>query len=231
MRFWRFFITDLLRALSERTFIAAFLIAFVTLFGAFVYLGMSGGDNSFMMSQSLVFPFIAPFLAALPFSAAVMTEKKTKYRDLIKLHRRGKNYALPRFLTVGISGGLALLLPEILLLFITIISNEGEITNDVLKILALAFPFGFAFAVLSFSLTFYNDETVLPLIIPEVFYLLLTYAFPYLNLERYYPPLCISPYVFGEPNFYRIVLTLCAVFAAAVIMTLFGKAKEAVSYD
>jgi hypothetical protein len=229
MRFWRFFLTDLRRALTERTFAASLAVAFAALFGAFVYLGLSGGEPSFVMSQSLVFPFIAPFLAALPFSAVIMTEKKTKYRELIKLHRRGKNYALPRFLTVGISGGLALLLPEILLMFITLTSGEREFTAEAFRILSLAFPFGFSFAVLSFSLTFYNDETVLPLIIPQVFYLLFTYAFPYLDLERYYPPLSVSPYIFGEPDFLRIALTLCAVLGTSVILTLIGKAREALS--
>jgi hypothetical protein len=226
----RFFLTDLRRALSERTFAASLIIAFITLFGAFVYLGMSGGDNAFVMSQSFVFPFVAPFLAALPFSAMIITEKKTKYRDLIKLRRHGKNYALPRFLTVGISGGLALLLPEIALMLITLTSPQPEFSASTLKIIALAFPFGFAFAALSFSLTFYNDEVILPLMIPQVFYLLLTYSFPYLDLEKYYPPLCISPYIFGEPDFLRIGLTLGAILAAAIILTLIGKAKEAVSY-
>ncbi|MDR0992057.1 MAG: hypothetical protein LBL87_04050 [Ruminococcus sp.] len=224
----RFFLTDIRRALTERTFIVSVLIAFATLFGAFVYLGMSGGDNSFVKTQSLVFPFVAPFFAALPFSAVIMTEKKTKYRDLIKLRRRGKNYILPRFFTVGIAGGFALLLPELFLLLITFLSDIPY--TDCLKIITLAFPFGFAYAVLSFSLTFFNDEIILPLIIPQVLYLLLTYAFPYLDLERFYPPLCISPYIFGEPDFMRIGAALCVTVLAAIIITLIGSVREALQY-
>jgi hypothetical protein len=223
----RFFLTDLKRSLSERTFFASLIIAFITLFGAFIYLGLGGDNASFEMSQSLVFPFVAPFLAALPYSVMIMTEKSTKYRDLIRLRRKGKNYVFPRFLTVGISGGLSLLLPEMLLLAVTLVTSKSVISADIINILMLSFPFGFSYAALAFSLTFYNSEKILPLMIPEVFYLLLTYAFPYLNLEKYYPPLCISPFIFGSPDYKRIGVTLCGILLFAVVLTIIGKIKEA----
>jgi hypothetical protein len=221
-----FFTTDIKRALTERTFAASLIIAVLSLFGAFVWLGINGRDNSFLMSQSLVFPFIAPFLAALPFSAIIITERATKYRDLIKLRRHGKNYILPRFFTVGISGGLALLLPEILLFIVSLIMGVGGFTTDSLQVLSLSFPFGFAYAVLAFSLTFYNNETILPLMIPQVFYLLLTYAFPYLDLEKYYPPLTIAPFIYGLPDLQNIATVLSVITLFAVCLTLFGAAKE-----
>jgi hypothetical protein len=221
-----FFTTDIRRALTERTFAASLIIAVLSLIGAFVYLGISGRDNSFLMSQSLVFPFIAPFLAALPYSAIIITERATKYRDLIKLRRHGKNYVLPRFLTVGISGGLALLLPELLLFGVTFVMGANGFSADNLQVLSLSFPFGFSYAVLAFSFTFYNKEAILPLMIPEVFYLLFTYAFPYLELEKFYPPLAVSPFIYGLPNLQNIFTALGLLTLFAAILTIFGAKKE-----
>jgi hypothetical protein len=223
-----FFMTDMRRALTERTFAASLIIAVLSLTGAFVYLGISGRDNSFLMSQSLVFPFIAPFLAALPFSVIIITERATKYRDLIKLRRHGKNYVLPRFFTVGISGGFALLLPELLLFLITLIMGVNGVEAENLQVLSLSFPFGFAYAVLAFSFTFYNTEAILPLMIPEVFYLLLTYAFPYLELEKFYPPLAVSPFIYGLPDLQNIGIALGLITLFSAVLTLFGAVKEGV---
>jgi hypothetical protein len=223
-----FFSTDIRRALTERTFTASLIIAVLSLLGAFVYLGISERDNSFLMSQSLVFPFIAPFLAALPFSAIIITERATKYRDLIKLRRHGKNYVQPRFFTVGISGGLALLLPELLLFAVTHIMGMNGFETENLQVLSLSFPFGFAYAVLAFSFTFYNNEAILPLMIPEVFYLLFTYAFPYLDLEKFYPPLAVSPFIYGLPDLQNIFTALGLLTLFAGILTLIGSIKERV---
>jgi hypothetical protein len=227
----RFFITDLRRALTERTFFASIIIAFASLLGAFIYLGVTERDNSFMMSQSLIFPFIAPFLAALPFGGMIITERTTKYRDLLRLRLHGRKYTAARFFTVGISGGLALLLPEALLFAVTLIMGKSEYSSDIGRVILLAFVFGFAFAVLSFSLTFYNKEVILPLMIPEVFYLLLTYAFPYLDLEKYYPPLCISPFIYGLPDYRNIGLTLGIITLFAIFLIIVGSIKEAIDGD
>jgi hypothetical protein len=224
----RFFAVDLRRALTERTFFASLIIAFLSLLGAFVYLGINGKDNSFLMSQSLVFPFIAPFLAALPFAGMIIIEKTTKYRDLLRLRLHGNKYTFRRFISVGISGGTALLLPEILLFAVTLIMGKDGFTAENRNVILLSFVFGFAYAVLSYSLTFYNKEVILPLMIPEVFYLLLTYAFPYLDLEKFYPPLCVSPYIYGLPDYKNIAVTLGAIVLSALILTAAGSVKEAI---
>ncbi|MDR0946545.1 MAG: hypothetical protein LBM87_02190 [Ruminococcus sp.] len=212
----RFLLTDLRRGFTERTFTAAIILGVIILGSSYFYLRLSG-EPGFLNVQSLLFPFVAPFLGALPFSGIIMTEVKTHYSELLKLRRKGKSYRFTRFLTVGLTGGAALLLPEILL------SLFFGFDEKILNSLLTAFPFGFSFGVLSYALTWFNRESFLPLIIPEVIYLLLTYAFPYLGLEKFYPPLMISPYIYGSPDLGISFTFFGVITAVSLLITAFAE--------
>nr|MDE5576747.1 hypothetical protein [Oscillospiraceae bacterium] len=92
--------------------------------------------------------------------------------------------------------------------------------------LVLPITFGFGWAALSYGLTFLNRQRYVPLVMPQVLYLLCIYAFPYLKLERFYPPLDIAPSVSGAViSADRFVLP--AVLAAAgFVLTVFGKEAD-----
>jgi ABC-type transport system involved in multi-copper enzyme maturation permease subunit len=231
--FERFFATDLRRIFTEATFLTSTLLGSLTLIIPFVLFftnaetdGVSGG---FVNVQSTVFPFVAPFLAALPFAGMYKTEVESKYSELLKLRRGGRDYAFTRFITVGISGGLALLLPEILLLIISLITIYTDCINDIhriITVMALAFPFGFAFAVTAQSVTTFTRSKALALITPEVLYLLFTYSFPYLELDEYYPPLLVSPFIYSAPNFTHIFAFFAILILFSLIVTAIEKIRS-----
>jgi hypothetical protein len=192
------------------------------LFPFFLFIANTDADSissGFVTIQSLVFPFIAPFLAALPFAAMSKIERGSRYSELLKIRRGGKSYALPRFFMVGMSGALALFIPETLLLLVSFVFKNTESIKDLDRIgytLALSLPFGFVFAVSSFALTYVTKSKILAVCAPEVIYLLLTYGFPYLDLGDFVPPFGISPYIFGTADL-QYVLTM---FGAMLIISL-----------
>ncbi|MDR0944284.1 MAG: hypothetical protein LBM41_07115 [Ruminococcus sp.] len=214
-----FFFTDLRRIFTEPTFFTSLLLGSVALLAPFFILPSS----SFVTAQSAVFPFAAPFLAALPFAAIYKTERETKYADLLKIRRGGKSYAVTRFFTVGIGGGFALMIPEILLLAVSFFINNAAVMDDLFRInytLALSFPFGFVFAALAYAMTFITRSKIIAIITPEVLYLLFTYAFPYLDLEKYYPPFAIAPFIYGVADLQYIYLMFAAMFIVSLIITI-----------
>jgi hypothetical protein len=218
-----FFITDLRRIFTEPTFFTSLILGSIALLAPFFILT----SNSFVSAQSAVFPFAAPFLAALPFAAIYKTERETKYAELLKIRRGGKSYAVTRFFTVGIGGGFALLLPEILLLAVSFLINNTAVLDDLFRInytLALVFPFGFTYAVLAYAMTFVTRSKIIAIVTPEVLYLLLTYAFPYLDLEKYYPPFAISPFIFGVADIGYIRVSFAAMLIVSLIITIIFEA-------
>ncbi|MDR0986842.1 MAG: hypothetical protein LBL98_04000 [Ruminococcus sp.] len=231
--FGRFFSTDLRRIFTERTFLTSVFLGSLTLIIPLVLLlsnsetdSLSGG---YVTAQSTVFPFIAPFLAALPFAGMYKNEIQTKYSELLKLRRGGRDYGFTRFITVGISGGLALLLPELILLIFSLISIYTDCIDDFKRIVAvivLAFPFGFAFAVTAQAVTAFTRSKTIALITPEVLYLLFTYSFPYLELDEYYPPLAISPFIYSTPNFANIFVFFAILIAFSIVVTTAYKIKS-----
>jgi ABC-type transport system involved in multi-copper enzyme maturation permease subunit len=229
--FGRFFATDMRRIFTEATFWVSIFLGLLTLIIPFVL--SNSGENSvtggFVTAQSMVFPFIAPFLAALPFAGMHKIEVESKYADLLKLRRGGREYSFTRFITVGISGGLALLLPEICLLLFSFVSNYTDSISDYKRIIAvmiLAFPFGFAFAVAAQAVTAFTRSKTLAVITPEVLYLLFTYSFPYLELDEYYAPLAVSPFIYGTPNSAHIMLFFAIIIIFSLIVTVIDTIKS-----
>lgn len=223
----RFIKTDLKRVFTEPAFYISVSLSLVLLFGAYAYLLISGEtERLYASAQSLALPFVAPVLAALPYSVMIMQEKETRYSALMVIKLRSGGYQLKRLLVCGISGAAALLLPQLLLFSVCAVTGGVEDMKYALTGLVLPVTFGFGYASIAYGLTFVNKQRYIPLVMPQVLYLLCVYAFPHLKLEKYYPPLDISPSVYGgEITPARFVLPLILT-AAAVLLTLFGKAGD-----
>ncbi len=195
----KFLKTDLKRAFSEPTFFIGLILGILSLFGPAVYFmltdGMSG--DIYSRSRSYILPFAAPLLAAMPYSTMIMIEKETHFRIMMNTKMRNNGYEFIRFAVCGISGGMVLLIPQLLLFVFCLAAGQVNNIAGSAKGFVLALSFGFGYAVFSYGLTFVNRQRYIPAVIPQVIYLFCTYAFPHLDLERFYPPLDLSPEIYG----------------------------------
>ncbi|OON99771.1 MAG: hypothetical protein ATN35_11025 [Epulopiscium sp. Nele67-Bin004] len=187
---------DIKRGLTEPMFYVALAIVFVVMAGCWAYYVITAEvyDNfeAFKTTQSLVLPFIAPLIVCIPYANMSMIEKETGYRQFILNKISFNKYVIVRLISNAIIGGLTLTLPLVVLCILCGVYSEWQI-------ILLDFVFGASYATLAYGLTFFNDKSYIPTIVPQVIYLLLTYALPYMNLERFYPPLAYSPWLL--PNF------------------------------
>lgn len=223
----RFILTDLKRIFTEPAFYISLVLGLLLYFGAFAFLLINGGtDRLYLMAQSMLLPFVAPLLAAMPYSVMIMQEKETCYSSLMKIKLRKRGYQLKRLLTCGISGAAVLFIPQLILFVVCAVMGGVESFLYEAATLILPVTFGFGYAAISYGLTFVNSQRYVPLVMPQVLYLLCIYAFPHLKLEEFYPPLDISPSIYGgEITLSRFALPLLLA-VTALLLTLFGKAGE-----
>ena len=223
-----FFRTDMKRIFTEPSFWLSVFFGAVLLFGGLGYC-LASGDTSrlYDRAQGLALPFVAPLLAAMPYSVMIMTEKETKFGTLmtVKLKSSRVGYRFGRFFTVGLSGAAALIVPHIGLFAGCWIYGE---TPDASAFAELILPitFGFGWAALSYGLTFLNRQRYVPLVMPQVLYLLCIYAFPYLKLERFYPPLDIAPSVSGVGITADRFVLPAVLAVSGLVLTALGKEAD-----
>lgn len=220
----KFIKTDLKRIFTEPTFLLSLFLGCVLYFGAFAYLLPNAERNLlYAHSQALAFPFAAPLLAAMPYAVMIMRERETGFRTLMTIKLRRDGYRFRRFLTCGISGAAALFIPQLALFVVCAALGGFSDFSSAAAGLVLPVTFGFGWAVISYGLTFVNRLSYVPLVMPQVLYLLCVYAFPHLKLERFYPPLDISPYIYGgavTADRFAVPATLAVMGLA---LTAFGK--------
>ena len=225
-----FFASDLRRALKEPSFIISLFIALLILGGSFVYSvisGYSSADELYKKSQSLVFPFAAAVLAALPYSSMIMLENHSRFRLLMTIKMRSSSYEIQRFFVCGIMGAITIFTPQLVLMIVSAIYGGGfSDGKEIILGTVLGIAFGFAYAVLAYGLTFFNQLRYLPTIIPQVLYMLFTYAFPHLNLLKFYPPLSVSPWIYGGTSLWEQLAILSIISLIALIMTVVGVFTE-----
>ena len=219
----KFLRTDLKRIFTEPAFYASLIIDLL-LMAAGVVCNIEE-ERFFIKAQSFAFPFAAPLLAAMPYSVMIMTEKETSFDRLIFVKAGKFGYKYKRLAVCGISGAAALFIPEAILFLTSIAMGKSDFAAD-LPIIFLSLPFGFSYAVFAYALTFVNKKKYVPLIMPQVLYLLCTYAFPNLGLTENYPPLDISPSIYGGAiGAERFTIPL-ALTLSALILTALGKEGE-----
>ena len=218
----KFINTDLKRIFTEPAFYISIILGMLLLFGGFAYLMLTNStDRLFETAQSLALPFAAPVLAAMPYSVMIMQEKETRYSSLMRIKLGGRGYQLRRLLTCGFSGAMALFIPHLMLFTVcTAIEGIGEYPAWQLVI---PLSFGFSYSAVSYGLTFVNRQRYVPLIMPQVIYLLAIYSFPILGLSRFYPPLDIAPSIYGgEITLDRFIIPALLTIIA-FLLTLLGK--------
>lgn len=219
--------TDIKRVFTEPAFYISVCLNLLLLFGAFFYLLTSGNTNAlYENSQSFALPFAAPVLAAMPYSTMIMLEKGTRFGTLINIKERRKGYELRRLLACGISGGAALFIPQFILFCVCAVMGCCGDAGYAAASLSLPLSFGFGYAAFSYGLTFLNRHSYIPMILPQVLYLLCTYAFPYLKLESFYPPLDISPSIYGGSVSVERFIIPAVLTAAAFALAAIGKAGD-----
>lgn len=224
----KFFRTDLRRIFTEPSFWLSVFLGAILLFGGLGYC-LSSGDSSnfYSRAQALALPFAAPLLAAMPYSVMIMTERETKFGALMILKQSGtdRRYRLKRFFTVGISGAAALIIPHLALFAVCLVLG-GTPNISGFSELVLPVTFGFGWAAFSYGLTFVNRQRYVPLVMPQMLYLLCIYAFPYLKLERFYPPLDIAPSVSGTVMSADRFVLPAVLAASGLVLTAFGKEAD-----
>lgn len=223
----RFIKTDLKRIFTEPAFRLSVVLGTVLYFGAMVYFLVCGKANSLYTSaQALAMPFAAPLLATMPYSTMIMLESETLYTTLMTVKLRKSGYELQRFFTAGISGASALFIPQLLLFLVCIVLGGVPDIEKSAAELVLPITFGFGYAVFSYGLTFVNKQRYVPLVMPQVLYMLCIYAFPYLGLERFYPPLDIAPSIYGGTVSAVRFAVPAALTAVGFLLTIFGVLKD-----
>ena len=223
----KFILTDLRRVFTEPAFYISTALGLVLLFGGmFCCADSCEVERLYLYSQSFAFPFAAPVLAAMPYSVMIMQEKETRYRTLMSVKLQGRKYELKRFLTCGLSGAAALFIPQLVLFAVCLFTGGISGFGYDFSVMLLSLSFGFSYAVISYGLTFVNRQRYVPLIMPQVIYLLCIYAFPHIKLERFYPPLDIAPSIYGGAvTADRLMLPL-VLTVAGFLLTVLGKAGD-----
>lgn len=222
----RFIKTDLKRIFTEPAFFLSIALGTLLLFGAMVYLlGTGAGEKLYTLAQALALPFAAPLLAAMPYSVMIMQERETLYVTLMTIKLRKSGYELQRFFTAGISGAAALFIPQLALFLVCNLLGGVSDTGKSLAELVLPITFGFGYAAFSYGLTFVNKQRYVPLVMPQVLYMLCIYAFPYIGLERFYPPLDIAPSINGEAISALRFVVPTALTVTGLFLTVFGVIK------
>lgn len=224
----KFFKIDLKRAFSEPTFFLSLVLGMISLFGAAAYLLASGSypQGLYASAQSLVLPFAAPLLAAMPYSAMIMQERETRYRIMITIKMRKSGFEFRRLAVCGISGAAVLLIPQLVLFIACAVMGEIPDFGRAAAELILPVTFGFGYAVFSYGLTFVNTQRYVPMVMPQVLYLLCVYAFPHIKLERFYPPLDISPAIYGGEISADRFAVPAVLTAAAIVLTVYGSLRR-----
>lgn len=222
----RFIKTDLKRIFTEPAFFLSIALGTLLLFGAMAYQFSAGaGEKLYTLSQALVLPFVAPLLASMPYSVMIMQERETLYVTLMTIKLRKSGYELQRFFTAGISGAAALFIPQLALFLVCSLLGGVSDFGKSFAELVLPITFGFGYAAFSYGLTFVNKQRYVPLVMPQVLYMLCIYAFPYIGLERFYPPLDIAPSVNGGAISALRFVVPTALAAAGLFLTVFGVIK------
>lgn len=223
----RWCLADFKRGLMEHTFLLALGMGCISMGVACILYVMGHqtytAEEAFKSSHALIVPFIAPLLCALPYANMNMLEADCGYKKLLILRNKGRAYTLKRWWVNALLGGLVLFIPSLLLMGICRSFGGYEESLLIGQVVGLNFFFGAAYSSFAYSLTFFNTKRYIPLLAPQVLYLLFIYAFPYLKLERFFPPLTFSPWIMPQGIDLRLmVVELGIILGLSLILMGWG---------
>ncbi|ONI38171.1 hypothetical protein AN639_08260 [Candidatus Epulonipiscium fishelsonii] len=220
-------LNDIKRGLTEPTFFHSnlILLCLITISGIYYFSknNMYNADTAFITMQSLIIPFVAPIIVCLPYSSMNMLEQDSGYKRLI-VHRIGYNkYVIMRFISNGFVGGVTLAFPLLILLVICRLISPYSQLGEVIKVICLDFGFGVSYSTIAYGLTFFNNKRYIPNIVPQVVYLLLTYSLPYLNLDKFYPPLSYAPWLLAyQSDIQSILIQFVILVGLGILGVIYG---------
>lgn len=228
----RFFLTDCKRGFTEPRFFTALAISLgcmvISLWVA-VHADTVDGFALFTQSHSLLLPFIAPLLAALPYSNMQMREQDAGFDRLMALRCKHKSWLFRRFLANGLVSGVTVAFSGVMLLLVTLFWDTSAFCPEVYQVIGLNFAFGFAFGSVSYGLCFVNTQRYIPLVAPQVGYLFAIYACPIVDLTQYFPPLAFAPWILYAAFDLGCMLTLLGCLTAlGLALTVLGQVRKAV---
>ncbi|WP_100066078.1 hypothetical protein [Miniphocaeibacter massiliensis] len=181
------------------------------------------GGEAFSLA-SVIYFFVFPILIAIPYGWSYAEEKNSGYVKNIVVKTGKKNYFFAKYISVFITGGLAMVLPLILnflmiMLFIPSITplpeyltSYGVVGGDIMAKLYYTKPFLYVFlylcvdflycgilACISLAATSFIKQKWAVVIIPFFYCLAIEFStkFVYTNLETSYKE--ISPFYFLKP--------------------------------
>ncbi|MDR1473434.1 MAG: hypothetical protein LBI41_02550 [Lactobacillales bacterium] len=159
----------------------------------------------YILSPGGILVVMAPIIVALPFAASFVEDKERFFLKNLLIRESRTQYFLKKYLVTGLLGSLAVALPLILLLLINIIFfpkgdfNLGSMTGAFHEIyersklayaiisIANATIFGFIYANIGLTISFFIRNKVMAIVAPFLLYILPAFFFIYLNLSQFEP--------------------------------------------
>lgn len=137
-----FFIQELKRSVSNKYFFISLILNTLLMifpfignnYGSYIYESQSNPINVFLtpyIATNAILPLFIMFTAPLAFASSYANEFNTNFPDLIYTRITKTKYHLIKYLLSGFSGLMAVLLPSLVLFFLTIIVNIKDIRPSI----------------------------------------------------------------------------------------------------
>lgn len=226
----RFVVADLKRGLTEGRFFLSVALGVGLAVVTFCFSREAGdGVAVFTQGHSLLLPFCAPLLCALPYSNMQMLERATGFDTMMATHAGRKSWVYQRLITNGLISGLVMLVPGLSLWALCLGYGAQGLGETVLGVLGLNFLFGVAFGSVSYGLCFCNTQSYIPLLAPQVLYWFALYACPVLQRYSYLPALAVAPWIMPSAFVWADMVTLLvAVLGLGLALATVGRLEQAV---
>jgi len=193
------FSNDLKRAILNKKMLFSLVISFICLIvgsyeSLFLYSNTDFADtyfNAICTGTSCIFALLYPLLACVPYADIYSEEYKTGYTNYVFMKVSKKRYILSKVLSCGIGGGVAVSLPTVVFLIISVIKNGTSIVDSTIVTYIThgqdffinspilycvlysvnSFICGFIFSVLGLVVSTYTQNKYLIMLIPFAFFI------------------------------------------------------------
>ncbi|MDR1473430.1 MAG: hypothetical protein LBI41_02530 [Lactobacillales bacterium] len=159
----------------------------------------------YILSPGGILTVMVPIIVALPFAASFIEDKEKFFLRNILIRESRIQYFLKKYLVTGFLGSMAVALPLILLLIINLfffpkgdfnLGSMAGVFHEIYERSKLAYAiisianatiFGFIYANIGLTISFFIHNKVLAITAPFLLYILPAFFFTYLNLSQFEP--------------------------------------------